>query len=531
MKLGIRDNRDADSIHETGGMARPTRVRRAGLLLGVLLAAGCGTTVDLTATGVPTAGPDSLTVPISPAPGASLPPGVTAPGDVSGGVPSGVSGGGTAPGTVATSGPSYGGSAPSAPRTGGSSGVPVAAAPGITDTKVFVGLPYSDDAAAANRAIGAAGAAASYDLRDVYNAVIKYANSHGGFAGRQLEPIYYNLSVARDFNVQAQEACNKWTVDNKTFVFNAMRTDILRSCAEKAGAISITGGDGVKSTFERFPHFMDPNAIRLDRLGNVTVGGLANAKYFSGRLGLVTWDDNNYRYALQNGYLPALAARGIKPALEPVYITVPQQIGALADMTAAVSSAVTKFAAANIDHVIIQDGPAGVWAGGGLTLEWMNQAKSQGYKPRYGQNAYNLPGSNVLPADQMDRAIAIMESDSSASNDEGWRLNQRRELCYKIQAQAGMPVKSSNSGDESAASNACDQIFFIQEAINSIDGVITSDTFVRAVEGFGTSWPSAAVYGTKFGPGLHDGAAMVRTAQYFQSCKCLKYSGPPYYTD
>jgi hypothetical protein len=311
----------------------------------------------------------------------------------------------------------------------------------------------------------------------------------------------------------------------------ALRTDTLRACAENAGAISIVGGDGVKSTFERFPHFFDPTSIRLDRLGNVTVGGLARANYFSGRLGLVTWDDNNYKFAMQHGYLPALAARGIKPALEPVYINVPQQVNALADMTAAVSSAVAKFSAAHIDHVIIQDGPAGVWAGGGLTLEWMNQAKSQHYKPLYGQNAYNLPGSSILPADQMDQAIAIMETDDDARYDAGWHLNQAREKCYRIQAEAGLPVKSSNSGDESFAVQACDQIFFIQQAINSISGVITNDSFALAVESFGKSWPSAGVYGTRFGPGLHDGAAMVRTATYFQSCQCLKYSGPPYYTD
>jgi hypothetical protein len=530
--LGIHDNRDAAPFRETAGMGRRARTRRIGwALLVVGLTAGCGTTVDLAATPATTgAAGDTLTVPTA-TPGASLAPGVTAPGDVTGGVQSGVSGGGTAPGAVATGAPSGGYVVPPAPRSGGEGGVPAAAAPGITDTKVYLGLVYSDDAAAANRAIGASGAAASYDTRDVFNAVIRYANAHGGFAGRQAEGIYYDLSVTEDLSVQAQAACEKWTNDNKVFVMEALRSDILRACAEKAGAVSIVGGDGIKSTFERFPHFFDPTAIRLDRLGNVTVGGLAQANYFSGRLGLVTWDDTNYRFALQHGYIPALAARGIKPAIEPVYISVPQQIGALADMTAAVSSAVTKFAAAHIDHVIIQDGPAGVWAGGGLTLEWMNQAKSQHYKPRYGQNAYNLPGSNVLPADQMDRAIAIMESDEDARNDEGWHLNQTREKCYKIQAQAGMPVKSSNSGDQSFATQACDQIFFIQQAMNSVDGVITNDSFARAVEAFGTSFKSAGVYGTKFAPGLHDGAAMVRTAQYFASCKCLKYSGPPYYTD
>jgi hypothetical protein len=404
-------------------------------------------------------------------------------------------------------------------------------APGITDDKVYAGFFYSSDSSQANRAIGASGAAASYDMRDVYRATIKYANEHGGFAGRQLEPLFYDLSVSQDQNNQAQAACEHWTVDNKVFVMDALRNDILRGCAEKADAISIVGGDGVKSTFDRFPHFLDPTAIRLDRLGPVTVSGLDRAHYFTGKLGLLTWDNVNYRYGMEHGTLPALAARGIKPALDPVYVSVPDQLQGLGAMSAAVSNAVTKFQTAGVDHVMIADGPAGVWAGGGLTLEFMNAAKSQRYYPRYGQNAYNLPGSNVLPSDQMDKALAILETDNTARHDEGWHTNKTREKCYKIQADAGMPVRSSNSGDESFASNVCDSIFFIQQGINSIDGVITNDTFVQAVEGFGTSFKSAGVYGTKFFPGRHDGADMVRTAEYFDSCKCLKYSGPPYYAD
>ena len=77
------------------------------------------------------------------------------------------------------------------------------------------------------------------------------------------------------------------------------------------------------------------------------------------------------------------------------------------DTSSAISSAVTKFRAEGIDHVIVQDGPAGVFGDTGLTLEWMNQAKSQRWYPRYGQNASNAPGWSVLPSDQMDHAIAI----------------------------------------------------------------------------------------------------------------------------
>jgi hypothetical protein len=516
--------------------ARSRRFSRAAAGLLVAALAGCGSTVsgvDATGTAPTGTGDAGLTVPSPGAAGTA--PGVTAPGATTGGagVAAGTGAGSTGTSTgTAPAATGDGAAAPGAVTSGGEgSGVTRAVAPGITDTTIRVGLVYSSDSSAANRAIGAAGAAASYDMRDVYNAYIKYANAHGGFAGRKLEPIYYNLSVSENQDVQAQAACEHWTQDNKVFVMDALRNDILRACAEKAGAISVVGGDGIKSTFDRFPHFLDPNAIRLDRLGPVTVSGLDRAHYFTGKLGLITWDDPNYRFAMEHGTLPALKARGITPALDPIYISVPQQLQELSAMTAATSSAVNKMRTAGVDHVIIADGPAGVWAGGGLTLEFMNNAKSQRWYPRYGQNAYNLPGDSVLPSDQMDKALAILPTDDSAKNDEGWHLNKRRELCYKIQADAGMPVKPSNSGDETIAAHTCDTIFFIQQAVNAIDTVITNDTFVQAVEAFGTSFPSAAVYGTKFGPGLHDGAAMVRTAEYFDSCKCLKYSGPPYYAD
>ncbi len=358
------------------------------------------------------------------------------------------------------------------------------------------------------------------------NTAIRYANSHGGFAGRKLEPIYYDYSLTDDQSTQDQAACARYTQDNKVFVVG-LADDVLRACAEKAGAVSLVGCDTTAATFQRFPHFVDPYCMRLDRLGSVTVNGLAHAKYFSGTLGFVTWDAPSYKSAYENGYVPALRANHVA-LKDKVFIAVPQQVGALGDMSAAVSSAITKFRSEGIDHVIIQDGPAGVWSGTGLTFEWMNQAKSQRYYPRYGQNALNSPGWDVLPADQMDRAIAVMDSDNDAKYDQGWHTNKTRKKCFKIMADAGYPVRSSNENDEGIAAQVCDIVFFTQMVMNRASS-LTSDGFVQTVETLGRDFPSAYVYGTEFGPGLHDGSAAVRKAEYFQSCKCLKYSGAPYY--
>src|SRR5258706_7466199 len=59
--------------------------------------------------------------------------------------------------------------------------------PSITSSTIYIGVGYSSQAAAGDRAIGAAGAAPSYDTRNVFNAALDYANKHGGFAGRVMK--------------------------------------------------------------------------------------------------------------------------------------------------------------------------------------------------------------------------------------------------------------------------------------------------------------------------------------------------------
>jgi hypothetical protein len=427
-------------------------------------------------------------------------------------------GGGGAPGGVSSRGT---GTVP------GPNGRPTIVGPGITSTTISIGEGYSSQGAAGNRAIGASGAAASYDFRNVMNAVIDYANAHGGFAGRKLKALYYDYNITTDQDVQDQSACAFWTQDHKVFAIPGS-SDIVKACAEKAGAVSLVSGASVASTYQKFPHFVEPYGIRLDREGTMTINGLYKAGYFAGKLGFVTYDDPTFRYAYEHGYLPALNAHGI-PITQKAFVAVPQQLNDLGAMTAAMRSTVTKFRASGIDHVIIEDGHAGVWAGGGLTLEFMEQAESQHYFPRYGQNAENLPGSSELPADQQDKAIAVLDSDSRPSNDTGWHTNKTRDACFTIEADAGMPVSTSNSADEGFAAQACDIVFFLQRVFNRLTTALTSDAFINGVAGLGRSWPSAYVYGTEFEPGLRDGSAEVRRAEYLKSCECLRYSGPPYY--
>src|SRR3954454_24414110 len=523
--LGSLDEELAGERANTSLMRR-TQVLRSLAAAGALLTvAACGSTVQMGPATVGAQNGQGLSAPtgvpgqpgaVATAPGGSLPaPAAGNPG----------TGTVTGPGSTATSGTKPARRSAGAKRTTSNSGV-VANAAGITADTVYMGVGYSSQTASADRAIGASGAAPSYDFRNVMNAVIDYANAHGGFAGRKLKALYYDFNLSDPQDVQQQAACDYWTHDNKVFAIPG-ESDIERRCAEKAGAVSLGAGGAVASTYQKFPHYFDVFTVRLDRLGPMTANGLYRAGYFTGKLGYVTWDDPNYRFAYTHGYVPALASHGIK-ATDAAFVKVPQTLDAVGEMSATMSSIVTKFRSEGIDHVIIQDGHAGVWAGTGLTLEFMDQAESQKYYPRYGQNASNSPGWSGLPSDQMDKALAILDSDYEPKDDAGWRTNKQRELCWKIEADAGYPVSPSNVNDEGLAAQACDEVFFLQTSINRLR-VITSDGFMQAVNGLGRSFPSAVVYGTQFAAGLHDGSAAVRSAEYFASCKCLKYNGAPYY--
>lgn len=425
-------------------------------------------------------------------------------------------GGSTTAGAV--SGPSGGGS---------SSGLIPANAPGVTASTIYIGIGYSSSANAGDTAIGAAGAGSTYDARDVTNSVFAYANAHGGFAGRKLQAIYYDYNIANDRTAEDATACATYTQDNKVFAIYT-DTDELRACAEHAHALGISmGAAETADTFKKYPHYIDAAGMAFDRSGQVTVEGLFQQHYFTGKLGLVTWDDPTYRKAVQTGYLPALARHGINLAADVVYVPVSQNANDISGSTAAISNAVTKFKTMGIDHVIIQDGAAGVWKGDGLTFEFQNQAKSQEYKPRYGGNTSIDAGGSINPSDQEDTELEVSDSDLEATNDAGWHLNAARENCFKIEADAGYPVKAGNGNDEAEAALDCDTAFFLQRLLNSLS-LITVDNVLNAADGLGSSFASALVYGTNLFPGRRDGSDYVRVLEYLNSCQCTRYKNAPY---
>lgn len=128
---------------------------------------------------------------------------------------------------------------------GGGRGGAVAAGemgPGISADAIKVGVADADDQEEANRALGTAGAT-QINFRRAYEAMIKYANEHGGAAGRKLVPVFHRLSVTstEPREQQDQEACAHWTEDEPVFVGDGgFKAENGIACFQKHGIVTIT---------------------------------------------------------------------------------------------------------------------------------------------------------------------------------------------------------------------------------------------------------------------------------------------------
>jgi hypothetical protein len=250
-----------------------------------------------------------------------------------------------------------------------------------------------------------------------------------------------------------------------------------------------------------------------------------DATWPTGKIGLITWDDTNYRYAMTNGYLTALHAAGLKED-DVRYVSVPQSANGLGDASAAVSSAVLSFRQKGIDHVFIGDGPAGVFTGTGLTLLFLENAQAQSYFPRYGFNSNNNPGWSTLPARQQVGMLAIDASDSDRSSDAGLGPNPQRERCWKMMEKRGLSVGGSST--QGTANMACEIAWFAEAVFTRATAGTTLPQVIAAAESIGTSYRSPFLYGTRITRASHDGIYLFRNSRYDEGCSCMKYTSKPY---
>jgi hypothetical protein len=509
---------------------------RLGLAAGalvVLLSAGCGSTV---------AGGGA----VSPANGLGVPAaagaGATAGSSGSAGAP-GATSGLSAPSGIGSSATAGGGAhtQPGAPTSTGST-APVAgtavSAPGITGTTIYIGASYVADAAAADSALGTTGLNPG-NTQDEANVLIRYMNNHGGIAHRKIVPIWFEGSATQNVQNEYQQACSKWTQDNKTFAFGlgdlAGGNPLFDQCAANAHAFNMTTG-GValedRPTLQRFGTDIDLTELSDDDAMRDTIAGLSRQSYFSGgaKVGIATWDQPDFAYGVKHVALPMLARLGVNNV--PVqYVAVPQSEGDLSATSASINNAVLKFRTMGIDHVLLFDGTAGINGAGTLVLLWMNDAQSQHYNPRYGLNSTSGLSTLApdLPAQQMAGSLAvgwIPVLDETQHDYPASKYPAAGKACLRIMAAGGeKPTTVNQTGSELGI---CDWLFFLKQVLDPIAGTVTVSNAMASINGVGRSFSSGAVFGVDVTGSRHDGVSTARNAAFVGSCTCYRYTSAAY---
>lgn len=532
-----------------------TRPIAALVVLG-MLAAGCGSTVQVGLQGADGTGmqvapgalssegvvalDDGMTVGGSTAPGAA---GTNTTGTAVGG--GGGAGGGSGAVAPAAGSPS-GGTAPattvggSSDGDGGSGGESTPGSsdgqqgagrmgPGVTADEIVIGIAIADEASKAGNEnlLGASGMTQG-DTERYYEIVRDDINRRGGIAGRKIRYSVFRYSTADGAQVSQleQEACARWTQDDRAFAAELTSSDNFLTCAERnqlatTADVLSTSDD---RTFATYPHHLQLSGMSLTRQMQIFPGGLDRQRYFEPgyRLGIVTYDHPAFARAVDGTLVPALQRLGKQVHTDIQRVTYLNSNEELGQLTAEMQSAVLRFKSQGITHVLI------VEANALLTLLFTRSAENQDYRPRYGLNSQNGPtaiAGNVPPA-QFRRAIGVgwaPQLDVPASE---LPANAARDRCFAMYAKEGQKPADANNG--AIMAGICERMEFLKAAVEAGGPDVTIDSFARGAEALGDSFPSYTGLGNNvFGPGRHAGGAFYRLLAHDADCHCFHYTSPP----
>jgi len=528
-------------------MPRSTASRLLLTLASTAALAACGTTVPGTGTvaGQTTGG---LTAPANgtgsmAAGGSSLSVAGGGSGVPTGG---GTTAGGGSSGTLSSgaAGTSAPGTSPGAPAPGQGAPLSTQKAPGVTATTIQVGYAYSVNGAAANNAIGAAGVTQG-DEKGEAQAVINDMNAHGGILGRKIVPVWHPVDALSDATIdeQFEAACADFEQDHHVFVIVLGASPIIENCAQRAGAVGVYENLSASSaqTFRKYPSYVEVSMIDLNRMVLNEALALSAQNYFTswdtvngkpaavggtGKVGIIGYDNPDYHNAIDNVLLPELARLHHPVAKSDViYVAQPQRTSDIGSLSAAMANAVVRLRQDGVDHVLPVD------VDGTLTLELLNQAESQHWRPRYGWSSQNAPELLASTGDAPSRQLVgsmgigylpVIDLTSQDDADNGPYSNAARRSCLKLLTKHGFSFADNNA--KIVGLVVCNQFRFIKVAIEAGGRSITQASFIAGVNSLGSKFQTADGVSTFFSPAQHDGGGSYRYYAYQSSCGCMRYT-------
>ena len=454
----------------------------------------------------------------SPTPGVSK-----APGKVKGKPGATKSSAGTTGGGSTVTTPS-GGTAPApgtagAPRTTPVKGYTGRVGPGITATTINIGITLFKIGGVAK---GFGSDADPGDTEAQANAALSYVNAHGGIAGRKVVPIFHTFDLTRpglSDGQSEQEACAKWTQDNKVFaVINITYSRLsLLTCLAKADVPGLHEALPLdaKTLQTYFKYWYSNSQVVLDRMIVNQVRNYCSRGFFAtgAKVGMEYFDDPSMKRIVDETFIPELAKCGVPK--KNVFLQAAPRGGQNA----------TPYAAA-----FKRDGVTNVMflgEGSLYPLFFMRAADQQGYRPKYGLSTAQTPAlllQDLVPAAQLKNAIGIgwlPTADVDAPQDPG-PVNSRNSLCMDIERKAGQDMSNRQAAFQSSL--YCGGLWWLQDNLAKASG-LNSEGLFAAVNNLGTSFVAPTTWGVSFTSTKHDGPRIYRDFAWPSGPKSQYVSG------
>jgi ABC-type branched-subunit amino acid transport system substrate-binding protein len=398
----------------------------------------------------------------------------------------------------------------------------------VTANEIRIGFhtPNPGSTAAIYAALGIA--VADPDGKAESLALVNYINAHGGIAGRRVVAVNYVDDGSGSWSADNEAACSAFTEDNHVFaaisIITTPESDVLASCLAQHQTAFVFNNRIVwdQRMFDSWaPYVYAPSYIEGDRWGSI-IDQLVADNYFDpgSKLGLLWQETGSTKRTLDSVIKPRLSAHGIPVSAEFAY-SPPDSEGGLSNVSAQIESAVLRFRASGVTHVVF------VGTSGEGSLFFIPEAESQGYHPRYGFTSMEIPQiiAATVPKDQLHRAVGIgwvptMDVDTAQDPNN----NPAQALCLRIMQQAGVSIPGRWA--QSQTVKLCDGVFFLQAALARAP-TLTAAGLRQGVTALGSSYRSSFTFGTQFGTGRWDGVAALRPEAFDDSCGCWRYVARP----
>jgi hypothetical protein len=361
------------------------------------------------------------------------------------------------------------------------------------------------------------------------NAVVADVNAHGGLAGHRVVPVFFTEDPTSTQTVATQEqaACDTWTQDHHVVaVVTPLNTgDTLEGCLTARHVAQVLTSFTVLTAagLQRYPLLASPTAALEDVDANTYVESLAGRDWFRPisatrplKIGLVEFDVPERKGITDRVVVPALARHGLRLA-ERRAVSTPASGSDLGRTAAEVQSAVLRFNAVGVTHVLFMD------QAGGLAFLFGLAAHSNQYFPRYGYTSNSAPlllQANLQPEDLVGSMgvgwhplIDVDDAHQPPPSSSATR-------CVRLMRGARVDVSDQTVRDLALA--YCDGLFLLQQARSAAP----EGSFGTGLERLGIGFGSAGTFSSDFRGGRRAGAAQVRDFAYDDVCRCFRYTGP-----